>query len=87
MDSEYAKEPDGDTAVARDLQEAFEDAFLEAAVDLTWHGHHHSYQRTCPLYKGECREPNTGRLTSLAPCNVNGVLGGVCTARDAGTHR
>lgn len=27
-------------------------------VDMTWHGHHHSYQRTCALYKGECVPPN-----------------------------
>lgn len=24
-------------------------------VDATWHGHHHSYQRTCPLFHGRCR--------------------------------
>ena len=24
-------------------------------VDLTWHGHHHSYQRTCPVYSDECK--------------------------------
>lgn len=27
---------------------------MNVQVDLTWHGHHHSYQRTCPVYKGEC---------------------------------
>jgi hypothetical protein len=23
-------------------------------VDLTLHGHHHTYQRTCPMYNGTC---------------------------------
>ena len=50
-----------DTAVAADLQEAFEDVFYESGVDMTWHGHHHSYQRSCPLYKGQCQPGNAGR--------------------------
>ena len=26
-------------------------------VDLTWHGHDHVYERTCPVYNGTC-QPN-----------------------------
>jgi hypothetical protein len=22
---------------------------------MTWHGHHHSYQRTCPVHQGACQ--------------------------------
>lgn len=28
-------------------------------VDLTLHGHHHSYQRTCPVIAGKCINPPT----------------------------
>lgn len=24
-------------------------------VDMTWHGHHHSYQRTCPVINSKCQ--------------------------------
>ena len=24
-------------------------------VDLTWHGHDHVYERTCPIYNGTCQ--------------------------------
>ncbi len=34
-------------------------------VDMTWHGHHHSYQRTCPVYKEQC-----------LPFNPDGTAGG-----------
>lgn len=27
---------------------------LKHRVDLTFHGHHHSYQRTCPVYDNTC---------------------------------
>lgn len=32
---------------------------------MTWHGHHHSYQRTCPVYKERC-----------LPFNSDGTAGG-----------
>lgn len=54
IDSTNNLEPDGDQPVARALRDALEDAFFEYQVDMTWHGHHHSYQRTCPVYKERC---------------------------------
>ncbi len=60
VDSTYETGNASDTAVAADLQEAFEGLFNEHAVDMTWHGHHHSYQRSCPLYKGQCLPSNAG---------------------------
>ena len=27
---------------------------VDFQVDMTWHGHHHSYQRSCPVYKERC---------------------------------
>lgn len=57
ISSTYQHYPDGDQDVAAALRESLEDAFLEAGVDMTWHGHHHSYQRTCAAYRGECVPP------------------------------
>lgn len=60
VDSTYDKKPNGDLEVSRDLQAAFEELFKQHAVDMTWHGHHHSYQRSCAVFKNECVEPNAG---------------------------
>lgn len=46
--------PDGDQTVAQELRSAFEGLYGQYAVDLTLHGHHHSYQRTCPVRDGAC---------------------------------
>ena len=44
-----------DVAVSRALREQLEPLFLEAGVDATFHGHHHSWQRTCATDgTGEC---------------------------------
>jgi acid phosphatase type 7 len=55
VDSTNRDEPDGDQVIADELKVAFEKLWREYAVDLTLHGHHHSYQRTCPVYKGKCK--------------------------------
>lgn len=55
IDSSFtAARPDGDQFLARQLRAALEPLFLEHGVDVTWHGHHHSYQRTCALRRGRC---------------------------------
>lgn len=36
-------------------------------VDMTWHGHHHSYQRTCQVQSQRCRGHN-GALQFLCSC-------------------
>lgn len=44
-----------DIAVSRDLRAELEPLFLKAGVDATFHGHHHSWQRTCATDgSGEC---------------------------------
>lgn len=58
VDSTFDRFPDGDLTVARDLQSALEEMLLRYRVDLTWHGHHHSYQRTCPLFRHQCMPPH-----------------------------
>jgi len=47
--------PAGDQPAAEEARGALERLFFEAGVDLTLHGHHHSYQRTCPAFEGRCR--------------------------------
>ena len=54
IDSTFDGPANSDQQVARDLRAAFEDAFIAHGVDMTWSGHHHSYQRTCPVIRGEC---------------------------------
>lgn len=39
-------------------------------VDLTLHGHHHSYQRTCPVIAGKCQGA-ASTLTTLNNSNSN----------------
>lgn len=36
---------------------------------MTWHGHHHSYQRTCPVVNEECQGQNQDG-SAKAPVNV-----------------
>jgi len=64
VSSTYKKWPDGDLDVSEALKIALEPLFYKYKVDLTWHGHHHSYQRTCPVFGDSClgyREDGTAR--------------------------
>ena len=36
---------------------------------MTWHGHHHSYQRTCPVHRGVCKGYNADG-TAAAPLHL-----------------
>eukprot|EP00892_Ulva_mutabilis_P005414 jgi/Ulvmu1/3244/UM150_0017.1 len=54
IDSTNTGSPDGDQFVASKLRGAFEELLLKHRVDLTFHGHHHSYQRTCPAHDNKC---------------------------------
>lgn len=55
IDSTNSMVPDGDQPVASDLREALEGLLHEYKVDVTLQGHHHSYQRTCPVLDGKCQ--------------------------------
>eukprot|EP00884_Botryococcus_braunii_P013968 jgi/Botrbrau1/22572/Bobra.176_1s0005.1 len=54
VDSTYAGPPDSDQVVAAELRDSLEDLFAAHTVDLTLHGHHHSYQRSCFVLSGKC---------------------------------
>ena len=56
VDSTNADGTAGDQPVASELQTNVEPLLNKYKVDLALWGHHHSYQRTCPLYKGECND-------------------------------
>jgi len=44
----------GETTVAKELRDNLEYLLFKYRVDLALWGHHHSYQRTCPVYKEQC---------------------------------
>jgi len=48
----------GDLPVAKLLKEHVEPLLYEYKVDIAFWGHHHSYQRTCPVYKEVCHPNN-----------------------------
>jgi hypothetical protein len=46
--------PAGDQPVAKLLRDNLEPLYQKFGVDLAFWGHHHSYQRTCPVYQEKC---------------------------------
>jgi len=48
-----------DYRMAQHIAEELEDLFYQYKVDLAIWGHYHSYERTCPVYKGECVKDGT----------------------------
>ena len=58
-----------------DLRFAFRYLFYQYRVDMTWVGHHHSYQRTCAvdLAKG-CDDKSGLGLVNLVVGNAGAVL-------------
>ena len=58
VDSTNYKPEGGDQPVAVQLQTNIEPLLKKYKVDLALWGHHHSYQRTCPIYQGACDEAN-----------------------------
>eukprot|EP00193_Tetraselmis_chui_P020184 CAMPEP_0177794908 /NCGR_PEP_ID=MMETSP0491_2-20121128/25918_1 /TAXON_ID=63592 /ORGANISM="Tetraselmis chuii, Strain PLY429" /LENGTH=546 /DNA_ID=CAMNT_0019317639 /DNA_START=179 /DNA_END=1817 /DNA_ORIENTATION=- len=56
VSSTYDGPKDSDIGVAAELRHALEDLFLAHRVDMVWTGHHHSYQRTCPIHRSRCVE-------------------------------
>eukprot|EP01025_Chloroclados_australasicus_P032526 TRINITY_DN32989_c0_g1_i2.p1 TRINITY_DN32989_c0_g1~~TRINITY_DN32989_c0_g1_i2.p1 ORF type:complete len:573 (-),score=57.61 TRINITY_DN32989_c0_g1_i2:445-2163(-) len=79
IDSAYYSVPTGDINVADALQEVFEDIFMEYKVDVTFHGHHHSYQRTCPVFKKECQGFDEDGVAKAPVYIVNGNGGAELT--------
>ncbi|KAK2076560.1 hypothetical protein QBZ16_005320 [Prototheca wickerhamii] len=53
-DNYLSGSPTSGQTVATDLREAFEALFFDHGVDMTWQGHLHIYQRTCPVFNNTC---------------------------------
>ncbi|PSC73699.1 inactive purple acid phosphatase 27 [Micractinium conductrix] len=68
----YGLRPDCDQFVASQLRESLEGLLERYQVDVTWHGHHHSYQRTCPTLNERCVADNADG-SAAAPVHL--VLG------------
>jgi hypothetical protein len=56
IDSTNHDVPAGDIPVAKKLKEYVEPLLLKYSVDMALWGHHHSYQRTCPVAEEVCTE-------------------------------
>jgi len=54
IDSTNFDKPAGDQTVASLLRENLEDVLVKYKVNLAFWGHHHSYQRSCPVYQEKC---------------------------------
>ena len=52
----------GDTTVGDDLIAAFEPLMRHYKVDAAYWGHHHSYQRTCPVHNHTCIDASEGTV-------------------------
>eukprot|EP01117_Protostelium_nocturnum_P005141 TRINITY_DN1866_c0_g1_i1.p1 TRINITY_DN1866_c0_g1~~TRINITY_DN1866_c0_g1_i1.p1 ORF type:complete len:569 (+),score=151.58 TRINITY_DN1866_c0_g1_i1:237-1943(+) len=49
----------GDQTVAIALRQHVEPLLQKYKVDIAFWGHHHTYQRTCPVYQTKCAQGNT----------------------------
>jgi len=54
-----------DYTMSLHIQEELEDLFYKYSVDLAIWGHYHSYERTCPVYKGKCVDPDKGTVHAV----------------------
>ncbi|KAL4852697.1 putative dolichyl pyrophosphate Man9GlcNAc2 alpha-1 [Chlorella vulgaris] len=64
--------PEAKQSTAKQLQMALEDLLAKHGVDLCLAGHHHSYQRTCPVYKNTCQDQSSsGRRGIVHLCVGN----------------
>ncbi len=59
VDSTYGGAQTSDQFVAQQLRDNLEPLLLEYKVDLAMWGHHHSYQRTCPVHNLTCTDDGT----------------------------
>lgn len=49
-------------AVALGLRESLEDLLYQYQVDVAFWGHYHAYERSCPVYKGNCNTDGTTHI-------------------------
>ncbi|MEW5317631.1 MAG: hypothetical protein WDW38_008913 [Sanguina aurantia] len=71
----YGVEFNSDLYVGRELAQNFEEVFYKYSVDMTWNGHVHLYERTCPVLKKKCLGYNADG-TAKAPVHLDFGNGG-----------
>jgi hypothetical protein len=71
---------DGDQLIAIELRAAFEQVFVDYKVDLTLHGHHHTYQRTCPIIAGQCQTPTPSSTSGTSDTSSSGSSGSISSS-------
>ncbi len=55
------------------MQRSFEDLLYKYRVDLAFWAHYHSYERTCKVYKQECRKDGiTHIVVGTAGMDIDG---------------
>ncbi|RLN45639.1 hypothetical protein BBJ29_009323 [Phytophthora kernoviae] len=54
-----------DHAVAKLLRGCLEDLLIANRVDFIFSGHYHAYERTCPVFREECREEDGRAAASI----------------------
>ena len=62
IDSTNDEPHGGDTTVGDDLIASFEHLMRKHKVDAAFWGHHHSYQRTCPVHNHTCISADEGTV-------------------------
>eukprot|EP00698_Gefionella_okellyi_P012731 TRINITY_DN3448_c0_g1_i1.p1 TRINITY_DN3448_c0_g1~~TRINITY_DN3448_c0_g1_i1.p1 ORF type:complete len:576 (+),score=64.75 TRINITY_DN3448_c0_g1_i1:121-1728(+) len=65
----------GDQTVATELREHLEAVLYRYKVDVALWGHHHSYQRTCAVYREKCVEANEDGSNNAPVHIVIGMAG------------
>jgi len=53
------EKPAGDQTIATLLRQNVEPLLFQSKVDMAWWGHHHSYQRSCPVFNETCTKGGT----------------------------
>eukprot|EP01147_Barroeca_monosierra_P007337 gene7337-9738_t len=69
---------DRDQTVALQIRFAFEDILYENKIDLIFGAHHHSYQRSCHVYRSKCQESGD----YLGPVVVNIGMAGATNSQN-----
>ena len=73
VDSEDWAGLHGDTAVSRELRASLEPLLVKHRVPLALWGHHHSYQRTCPVQNEAC--DGTDGSPTRSPSPIHAIVG------------
>eukprot|EP00640_Fibrocapsa_japonica_P000631 CAMPEP_0113945674 /NCGR_PEP_ID=MMETSP1339-20121228/49363_1 /TAXON_ID=94617 /ORGANISM="Fibrocapsa japonica" /LENGTH=632 /DNA_ID=CAMNT_0000951363 /DNA_START=100 /DNA_END=1998 /DNA_ORIENTATION=+ /assembly_acc=CAM_ASM_000762 len=77
VDSTWGGDFDSDVAVSDLMKQELEPMLMEHQVDIGLYGHHHSYQRTCQVFDGECQDTSASEPSVfVAPVHLVVGMGG-----------